>query len=231
MSDGFELTAELREDIGKGASRRLRRSGKVPAVLYGGGRKPRSLTLDHTKLLHQMEQEAFYNSVLTINVGKESQAAIVKDVQRHPAKRHVWHIDFQRILADEKIRMQVPFHFMGEDMAPGVKTGGGVFSHVMSDVEITCLPGDLPEYLEIDVSELELDEVIHLSEVKVPDGVELVALVGDAEHDQPVVTIHRPRIEVEEEPEAGEEGEVAEGEADSAGESADGEAPTEGDGD
>ena len=230
MSDGFELAAELREDIGKGASRRLRRSGKVPAVLYGGGRKPRSLTLDHTKLLHQMEQEAFYNSVVTINVGKESQAAIVKDVQRHPAKRRIWHVDFQRILADEKIRMQVPFHFMGEDVAPGVKTGGGVFSHVMSDVEITCLPKDLPEYIEVDVSELELDAIIHLSEVKVPDGVELVALShGDTEHDPAVVTIHRPRVEVEEEPEAV-EGEAVEGEEGEAA-PAEGEAPSEGDGD
>ena len=230
MSDGFELTAELREDIGKGASRRLRRSGKVPAVLYGAGRKPRALTLDHTKLLHQMEQEAFYNSVLTINVGKESQAAIVKDVQRHPAKRHIWHVDFQRILADEKIRMQVPFHFVGEDVAPGVKTGGGVFSHVMSEVEITCLPKDLPEYIDVDVSELELDAAIHLSEVKVPDGVELVALShGDVEHDQPVVTIHRPRVEVEEEPEAAEEGEEAAVEGDDTDAPAEGEASTDGD--
>ena len=228
MSDGFELTAELREDIGKGASRRLRRSGKVPAVLYGGGRKPRALTLDHTKLLHQMEQEAFYNSVLTINVGKETQAAIVKDVQRHPAKRHIWHVDFQRILADEKIRMQVPFHFIGEDVAPGVKTGGGVVSHVMSEVEISCLPKDLPEYLDVDVSALELDQIIHLSEITVPDGVELLALShGDVEHDPAVVTIHRPRVEVEEEPEA----EVGTEEGAEEAPAAEGETPSEGDGD
>ncbi len=230
MSDGFELTAELREDIGKGASRRLRRSGKVPAVLYGGGRKPRSLTLDHTKLLHQMEQEAFYNSVLTLKVGKKDQACVVKDVQRHPAKRHIWHVDFQRIRADEKIRMDIPFHFIGEDVAPGVKTAGGVVSHLMSDVDIICLPKDLPEYIEVDVSQLELDEMIHLSEVKIPEGVEIVGLGGDAEHDPAVVTIHRPRVEVEEEPEAV-EGEAEAAEGDDAEGPAEGEGSQEGDSD
>jgi large subunit ribosomal protein L25 len=206
MSDGFELAAELREDKGKGASRRLRRSGKVPAVLYGGGRDPRSLQLDHINLLHQMEHEAFYNSILTIKVGKEEQAAIVKDVQRHPAKRQVWHIDFQRILADEKIRMNVPVHFMGEDVAPGVKTSGGVIAHLMSELEISCLPKDLPEYIEVDISELEMDAIVHLSDVTVPAGVELTALThGSTEHDQAVVTIHRPRAEeVEAVPEADE---------------------------
>ena len=227
MSDGFELTAELREDKGKGASRRLRRNGKVPAVLYGGGRKPRPLQLDQVQLLHQMEQEAFYNSVLTIKVGNEEQAAIVKDVQRHPAKRRIWHVDFQRILADEKIRMTVPLHFIGENVAPGVKTGGGVVSHIISEVEISCLPGDLPEYIEVDISELELDAMVHLSELKIPDGVELTALThGGAEHDQAVATIHRPRVEVEDEP-ATDEAAAEEGEAPAA----EGDAPSEGDGD
>ena len=202
MSGEFELAAEFREDVGKGASRRLRRQGKVPAVLYGGGKKPRAITLDHIKLLHLMENKAFHTSILTIQVGKVSQAAIVKDVQTHPAKRRIWHVDFQRILADEKIRMDVPLRFIGEDVAVGVKQGGGVVSHLMTEVEISCLPKDLPEYLEVDVSNLELDEMIHLSEVPIPEGVEVTALThGGAEYDQAVVTIHKPRVEIIEEPE------------------------------
>ena len=171
MSDDFDLIAEIREDQGKGASRRLRHQGKVPAIIYGAGRPPRALLFDHNKVLKQLENESFYSSVLNIKVGNKSQAAILKDMQRHPAKPRIMHMDFQRIVEDQEIKMNVPLHFIGEDIAPGVKVGGGKISHLRTDVEIVCLPRNLPEYLELDVSELELDAVIHLSEVIVPDDI------------------------------------------------------------
>ena len=152
MSDDFDLIADIREDQGKGASRRLRHQGKVPAIIYGAGRPPRALVFDHNKVIQQLANESFYSSVLNIKVGEKSQDAILKDVQRHPAKPQVMHMDFQRIVADQEIKMQVPIHFMGEDVAPGVKEGGGSVSHLITDVEVVCLPKHLPEYLEIDVS-------------------------------------------------------------------------------
>ncbi len=214
MSD-FILLAELRDDQGKGASRRLRRSGKIPAILYGGNRKSRSITLDHQALLHQMENEAFFSSILTVKVGDENQDAILKDIQRHPAKRQVLHVDLQRVLADQEIRVTIPLHFINEDICVGVKEGGGVVAHIISEVEITCLPGDLPEYLDVDVANLELDQIINLSEIEIPDGVSLTANVE--EYDQPVASCHIAKeivIEPEEEEEELEleEGEIIEGE-------------------
>ncbi|MBT8061057.1 MAG: 50S ribosomal protein L25/general stress protein Ctc [Gammaproteobacteria bacterium] len=213
MSSMIELIADGREDAGKGASRRLRRQGKVPAVLYGGGRPPRSLTLDHQSILHQMENEAFYSSVLSIRLGDKTQSVVIRDVQRHPARRAVLHLDFQRIQADEALRMIVPIHFPGEDVAKGVKLGGGMLSRMTNEVEIECLPKDLPEYLELDVTELDMDEILHLSDIKLPTGVEIPALAQGEQYNQPVVAIHRPRAEEpEEEPEAL-EGEVPEADA------------------
>ena len=190
MAEEFDLIAENREDMGKGASRRLRRKGLVPAIIYGAGRPPRALAFDHNKVLKQLESESFYSSVLNIKVGDKSQAAILKDLQRHPAKRQILHMDFQRIVEDEAIRMNVPIHFLGEDVAPGVKQGGGKVSHLMTDVEVTCLPKDLPEFLEVDVSALELDAMLHLSDIKLPSGVEIPELAQGAEHDQAIVAIH-----------------------------------------
>lgn len=190
MAEEFDLIAENREDMGKGASRRLRRKGLVPAIIYGAGRPPRALAFDHNKVIKQLESESFYSSVLNIKVGDKSQAAILKDLQRHPAKRQILHMDFQRIVEDEAIRMNVPIHFLGEDVAPGVKQGGGKVSHLMTDVEVTCLPKDLPEFLEVDVSALELDAMLHLSDIKLPSGVEIPELAQGAEHDQAIVAIH-----------------------------------------
>ena len=190
MSDDFDLIAELREDQGKGASRRLRREKKVPAIIYGAGRPPRSLAFDHNKVLLELENESFYSSILNIKVGKKSQAAILKDLQRHPAKNQIMHMDFQRIVEDEEIRMNVPLHFIGEDIAPGVKAGGGSVSHLMIDVEIVCLPRNLPEYIDVDVSELELDAMLSLSDLKLPEGVEIPALAQGPEADRPIVSIH-----------------------------------------
>ena len=189
MGEKFDLIAEHREDQGKGASRRLRRDGLVPAILYGAGRPPRMLAFDHNKVIREMENESFYSSVLNIKVGDKSQAAVLKDVQRHPAKPLIMHMDLQRIVEDEAIRMNVPLHFAGEDVAPGVKMGGGAISHLITDVEVSCLPKDLPEFIEVDVSNLELNEMIHLSDLKLPSGVEIPELAQGAEHDQAVVSL------------------------------------------
>ena len=205
MSDDFDLIAEIREDQGKGASRRLRHQGKVPAIIYGAGRPPRSLSFDHNKVLKQLEDEAFYSSVLNIKVGGKSQAVILKDLQRHPSKPRIMHMDFQRIVEDEEIKMNVPLHFIGEEVAPGVKTGGGKVSRLMTEVEIVCLPRYLPEYIDVDVSQLELDEMLTLSDIKLPEGVEMPALAQGPEADRPIVSIHIIKevvIEEEEELEA-----------------------------
>jgi len=196
MKISFELDAEFRDDQGKGASRRLRRHGKVPAILYGGKRDARALLVDHTRLAKLMDNERFYSTILALKVGSQSQAAVLKDVQRHPYKNQIMHIDFQRVLEDEKIRMQVPLHFKGAAESVGVKTQGGVLSHVRNDVEVTCLPKDLPEFVEVDVSALEINQVIKLSELKLPAGVEIVDL--QAGRDAPVASIHMPRVEEEE---------------------------------
>ena len=212
MKPDFDLIAELRDDRGKGASRRLRRQGKVPAILYGGGRPPRALAFDHNKVLQQLDHEAFYSSILTIKVGDKSQAAILKDVQRHPARRQILHMDMQRIVETEKIRMHVPLHFVGDQVAPGVKLGGGSVSKLMTDVEIGCLPRDLPEYLEVDVSHMELDDMLYLSDIKLPEGVEILELQHGEEHDHAIVSVHVLRtasVEEEEKPAAEVEGEEA----------------------
>jgi len=221
MRQEFNLVAELRDDQGKGASRRLRRQGKVPAILYGAGRPPRTLSLDHNRVLQQLEQEAFHSSILTIQVGEKSQPAILKDVQRHPAKRQILHMDFQRILEDEKIRMTVPLHVTGEQAAPGVKQGGTVW-RLITEVEVSCLPRDLPEYIAVDISNLGLDEMLYLSDLEVPSGVEIPELAhGGEEKDHAIVSIHVAKAAAEEE-------ETAEGAAAAEGAAPEGGAPAEG---
>lgn len=192
MSQKFELIAEDRPDQGKGASRRLRRTGKVPAILYGGHRDPRAIALDHNALVHNLENEAFFSSILTITIGERSQPCILKDVQRHPYRNAVLHVDLQRILEDEEIRVTVPLHFIGEDTAPGVKQGG-VVSHVLNELEITCLPKNLPEFIEVNVAGMELEVPLTLAEVALPEGVQVVG--GETLLEQPVFIIHRPRRE------------------------------------
>jgi len=160
---------------------------------------------DHNRVIQQLENEKFYSTVLNIKVGEKSQAAILKDVQRHPSKPQVMHLDFQRIVEDQEIKMLVPIHFLGEDVAPGVKRGGGKPQHMMTEVEVVCLPRHLPEYLEIDVSELELDEMLKLSDIRLPEGVSIPALAQGEEADRPVVSIHIIKEVVIEEPEEGEE--------------------------
>ena len=207
MSEEFNLIAEMRDDQGKGASRRLRRQGKVPAIIYGAGREPRSLMFDHNKVLQQLEDPSFYSSILNIKVGDKSRAAIVKDIQRHPAKRRILHIDLQRIVEDEKIKMQIPIHYLGEEEAVGVKLGGGTVSKLMTELEITCLPKDLPEFLEVDISELELDQMLNVSDIKLPEGTEITELL--IEQNPAIVSIQEIKEIIEEDI----EGEDTEGES------------------
>jgi len=192
MKTSFELVAEFRETQGKGASRRLRHEGKVPAILYGGHADARTLTLSHQKLLIMLDNERFYSTILSLKVGDQTQAAILKDVQRHPFKNAIMHMDFQRVQEDEKIRISIPLHFTGAAVSPGVKSQGGIVSHMRTQTEVSCLPKDLPEFIEVDISGLSINESIHLSQLKVPEGVALVDLAKD---DAAVVAIHSPRAE------------------------------------
>ncbi len=192
MKVDFTLTAERRTDVGKGASRRLRHAGKIPAVMYGAGEDPISLTLDHDSFMHRLEHEAFYSHILTLSVAGQTYKAVLKDLQRHPAKNRMLHADFLRVGEDDVIHMSVPLHFIGEDVAPGVKAGGLV-SHLMTSVEIICKAGELPEYLEVDLSALEAGDSLHLSDIKLPAGAIIAALQQGEDHDQPVASIHMPR--------------------------------------
>jgi large subunit ribosomal protein L25 len=227
MADDFDLIADFRDDTGKGASRRLRREGKVPAILYGGGRPPRNLSFDHNRVLQQLENESFYSSVLSVKVGDKEQAVILKDLQRHPARRQILHMDLQRIREDEEIRMNVPIHFLNEDIAVGVKQGGGKVSHLMTDVEVVCLPKYLPEYLEIDIADVALNEMRYISDIPLPEGVTIPLLAQGEEADQPIVSIQIIKEVVIEEEEEGLEAAVAAGEVPVAGEEAEEEAPSD----
>ena len=200
MSNDYIIDAEPREDMGKGASRRLRRTGRIPAILYGAGKEPENISLDHNKMFHDLEDEGFYSHILTINLSGKKQKVIVRDLQRHPAKPVVLHMDFLRISDDQVVHMHVPLHFLGEDVCPGIKLEGGQVSHHMIEVEVTCLPKDIPEYIEVDVSELNKGESIHLSELKVPEGVVLTALTHGEGYDAQVVDVHATKVIVEEEP-------------------------------
>lgn len=219
MTTNFELSAEKRETKGTGASRRLRHAGKVPGIIYGANKEPEMVNFDHDTVYHLLENEAFHTSILDVKCDGSTEKAVLRDVQYHPFKQLVMHMDLQRISASEKLHMLVPLHFIGEDVAPGVKLQGGIVSHLMTEVDVTCLPGNLPEYLEADVSELELHASLHLSDIKLPEGVELTSLAHGGD-DLAVVTIAAVRGTVEEEaPAEGEEGAAPEaGEAGEAGE-------------
>lgn len=196
MSNQFTLTVEKRSEHGKAACRRMRRlNDLVPAVLYGGEEEPLSIFIDHKTISKALSNEAFYSHILTLTIDGKTQKAVLKAVQRHPVKPRITHLDFLRITGKEKIHMHVPLHFIGEETAPGI-TDGGVLSHQLGDVEVSCLPADLPEFIEVDVSNMALDQVIHISQLKLPKGVELIALAHG--NDLVVSTIHLPRIIVEE---------------------------------
>jgi len=192
MSISFELAASIRKDLGKSATRRLRRQEMVPAVIYGAGKEPVSITLGHNQLLHSTENEAFFSHILSIDVDGKKEKVIIKALQRHPAKSILMHADFLRVSMKEKLKVHVPLHFIGAEEAPGAKQGG-VVTHDMVDIEIQCLPGDLPEYIEVDVSALEIGDSLHLSDIKLPKGMEIVALAQGADHDLQVVAIQANR--------------------------------------
>jgi large subunit ribosomal protein L25 len=196
----IEISAIPRTTQGKGASRRLRHTGRVPGVLYGAGRPAEAIELDHKDLAFKLKQEAFHASILTLEVGSQKQQVLLRDYQMHPWRLQVLHVDFQRVAKDQKIHMKVPLHFVHADIAPGVKVGGGSVNHVLSELDIICLPDDLPEYIEVDLANLQMGHSIRLSELTLPKGVESSQLRGG--DDAVVVTIPVPRAEAPVEEEA-----------------------------
>jgi large subunit ribosomal protein L25 len=210
MSANFELNAITREVKGTTASRKLRRTGQVPAMVYGAGKKNQRLLLDSNEISRSLGVEAFHSAIVSLNMESGAEQVIVREVQMHPHRPLVMHVDFQRVKATEKLHMNVPLHFDGADDAPGVKVDGGILSYLMTELDITCLPKNLPEYIAVDVSNLGINESIHLSEVTLPEGVEFTS-ISLREGDNPTVaTITPPKI-IEEE-EAVEEGDEALGE-------------------
>ncbi|MEE9102482.1 50S ribosomal protein L25/general stress protein Ctc [Pseudomonas nitroreducens] len=193
----FVLNAQERSDLGKGASRRLRRNaGLIPAVVYGGEKAPQSLTLELREVAKLLENEAAFSHVITLSVGAAKETVLIKALQRHPSKGFVMHADFQRVVAGQKLTAHVPLHFINEATAVGVKVGGGEISHVIAEVEVSCLPKDLPEFIEVDLAKVELGQIVHLSDLKLPKGVELVQLAHG--NDLAVANIHASRVVKEE---------------------------------
>jgi len=192
MSTQYTLHAELRAEQGKGASRRLRREGKLPAIVYGGGKEPVAITLQHNEVARHLQDEAFYSQVLRLETDGKSESVVLRDMQRHPSRPFVLHMDLQRILEDEEIRVSVPLHFVNQDVCVGVKAHGGAISHVMNEVEVQCLPKDLPEFIEVDLANVDVGESVHLSDVKLPDGVVFLELALGEEHDHVLATVHAP---------------------------------------
>ena len=190
MTEQIVLRAEFREHLGKGASRRLRRlSDKVPGILYGGGIDPVPLSLAARELSKAMQEEAFFSQILALSVGDKTQACVLRDLQRHPATDNVQHIDFLRIREDMPVQIHVPLHYINEDNCVGVKLGGGRIAHNLIELEVSCLPKDLPEFIEVDVGGLEVGDSIHLSGVELPEGATIVALALGEDHDIPVVSV------------------------------------------
>jgi large subunit ribosomal protein L25 len=188
----FVLEATSRADAGKGASRRLRKQNAIPAIVYGGDKAPANITLAHNQILHALENEAFFSSIITLKVEGTAERVILKDLQRHPAKPRIMHADFQRVSADHKLHVKVPMHFINEATSVGVKTGGLV-SHILTDLEILCLPQDLPEFIEVDIQNLNLGESLHIADLKLPEGVTSVALSHGEAGNLAVVAILAPK--------------------------------------
>jgi large subunit ribosomal protein L25 len=189
MSVNFDVIAQPRAATGKGASRRLRREGLVPAIVYGAHQEPEMVSVSHNELIKHLEHEAFYSHVLDLKTGETATKVVLKDMQRHPAKPFILHVDFMRVSQDEKLRMTVPLHFLNEDKCKGIKIGG-LASRNITEVEIICLPKDLPEFIGVDILDLEIGDIIHLSEIQLPVGVELA---HTPDSDEPVIAIHGAR--------------------------------------
>jgi large subunit ribosomal protein L25 len=209
----FALNAKVRSDIGKGASRRLRRlDNQVPAIIYGLDKTPENISLASNELTHALENEAFYSHIIELDVDNNKQNVILKDVQRHPAKVEILHVDFLRVDLTQKLTIRVPLHFINEEECHGVKMEGGQISHSTNELEVECLPGDIPEYIEVDMTAITLGQTLHISDVKLPEGVTSVALSHGEDHDLPVAAVNKSKA-VEEDT----EGDVVEA-ADDAGE-------------
>ncbi|MBU2875927.1 50S ribosomal protein L25/general stress protein Ctc [Marinobacter salexigens] len=194
MSQDFVIEAFPRDDKGRGASRRLRREErKIPAIIYGAGKEATPISIWHNELKKALENEAFFSHILTIELNGKKESVIMKDLQRHPYKLLLTHADFQRVEKDQEIVVHVPLHLVNEDTAPAIKTFGGVAFRLMTEVEVACLPANLPEFIEIDMADIEMDQVVHLSDLKLPEGVRIPALQHDSEHDQAVVSVSKPK--------------------------------------
>jgi large subunit ribosomal protein L25 len=194
MSTDFTLHATGREDTGKGASRRLRRlAAEIPAIVYGGKNAPAKISMNHKDVLKALENEAFYSHVIALDIDGKSQDVILKDVQRHPIKPVILHMDFLRVNKTTLLNTKAPLHYTNEDVCVGVKVGGGIIAHTMTEIDISCLPQDLPEYIEVDMSAVELGQTLHISDITFPKGVSSVALSHGPDHDLPIVSINKPK--------------------------------------
>ncbi|MDY6828251.1 MAG: 50S ribosomal protein L25/general stress protein Ctc [Pseudomonadota bacterium] len=194
MSDRITLTAELREDAGKGASRRLRRlQARIPAIVYGGNTDPRPISLEHRELDKALENEAFYSQVIELDIAGTRENVILKDLQRHPSRPLLMHADFMRVRMDQEIQVAVPLHFINEERCVGVKQGGGLITHTLTEVEVEGLPGDIPEFIEVDMAAIELGQHIHLSDLKLPAGITSVELSHGEDHDLQVAAVLAPK--------------------------------------
>lgn len=208
MATEHKITATSRKDEGKGASRRLRRAAQVPAILYGGHAEPRSIQVEHEKTWIASQNEWFYSSILDLEVDGTVERVLLRDMQRHPYKQRIMHLDFQRVSENEVIRVSIPLHFLNEDTSPAGKASDVVVTHEHNEVQISCLPRDLPEFLEVDLANLQLGDTVHLSDIKLPEGVEIPELKLGKEHDVAIVVARHGRVE--EEPVEGVEAEGAE---------------------
>ncbi|WP_252178980.1 50S ribosomal protein L25/general stress protein Ctc [Endozoicomonas sp. 4G] len=209
MSEAIALSAVARKDVGKGASRRLRRAELVPAVIYGGEQEPAQITLEARAIRKALESESFYSQIVTLDVEGASQQVILKDLQRHPAKDYAMHLDFLRVDATHAVTTHIPLHFLNEESCVGVKAGGAI-THARVEVEVKCLPADLPEFIEVDMADVELGGHIHLTDLTMPKGVELVALQQGEGHDLDVASVQTTRGGKEEAEEAASEEESGE---------------------
>ena len=204
MSTNFTINAKSREDTGKGASRRLRRlTGEVPAIIYGGKKDAEKISILHKDITKALENDAVYSSIISLSIDGKAEDTIIKDIQRHPAKQIILHMDFLRVSKTTKLQTRVPLNFINEDICVGVKLGGGLIAHTMTDIEVSCLPKDLPESIDVDMAEIDVGQIVHLSDLTLPDGVESVSLSQGADYDLTVATVNKQKaVETDESSEA-----------------------------
>ena len=200
MSTNFTINAKSREDTGKGASRRLRRlTGEVPAIIYGGKKDAEKISILHKDITKALENDAVYSSIISLSIDGKAEDTIIKDIQRHPAKQIILHMDFLRVSKTTKLQTRVPLNFINEDICVGVKLGGGLIAHTMTDIEVSCLPKDLPEAIDVDMAEVDVGQIVHLSDLTLPDGVESVSLSQGTDYDLTVATVNKQKaVEIDE---------------------------------